>query len=197
MIFAGRRLVHRCVCAMEDAGFSLKDNLAWIHTHAPHRAQRISTVYERRGDTSSAKEWDGWRIGNLRPVYEPILWFIKPYKIGSTIADDTLKHGMGAYNEKAFLRYVYEPENIIKYGMNKGEGGLHPTQKSVKLMQALVELTTRKGQLVLDPFAGSGSTLVAARNLGRHYVGFESNPEYVETCRKRLDSDIFPKLYLS
>lgn len=189
-IFAGRRLAHRCACAMEDAGFSLKDNLAWIRTRAPHRAQRLSVVYDRRGDIASAEAWEGWRVGNLRPIFEPIMWFTKPYKIGTTLADNALKHGVGAYNEKAFLRYVEEPENVIKCGLDKGEGGLHPTQKSVRLMQALIELTTREDQLVLDPFAGSGSTLVAAKNLSRRYMGFEALPEYVETCNRRLSPDL-------
>ena len=189
-VFAGRRLAHRCVCAMEDAGFSLKDNLAWIRSQAPHRAQRLSVVYSRRGDEVSAEEWKGWRIGNLRPNYEPILWFTKPYKIGTTIADNALRHGVGAYNENAYLRYVDEPENIIKCGLGKKEGGLHPTQKSLRLMQALIELTTRDGQLVLDPFAGSGSTLVAAKLLGRQFMGFEAMPEYVEICKKRLAPDL-------
>ena len=185
-IFAGRRLAHRCVCAMEDAGFNLKDNLAWLRTRAPHRAQRLSVVYQRRGETASAKEWEGGRVGNLRPVFEPILWFTKPYKIGTTLADNALQHGVGAYNEKAFLRYVDEPENIIRAGLSTAEGKFHPTQKSVRLMQALIELTTRQDQLVLDPFAGSGSTLVAAKNLDRRYLGFEAVPEFVEICRKRL-----------
>ena len=175
---------------MEDAGFSLKDSLAWIRSQAPHRAQRLSVVYSRRGDHSAAEEWKGWRVGNLRPNYEPILWFMKPYKIGTTIADNALKHGVGAYNEDAYLRYVNEPENIIKCGLGSREGGLHPTQKSVRLMQALIELTTREGQLVLDPFAGSGSTLVAAKALGRKYLGFEAVPEYVDVCRERLAPDL-------
>lgn len=190
LVFAGRRLSHRCVCAMEDAGFNLKDSLAWIRTRAPHRAQRLSVVYDRRGDTASSETWEGWRVGNLRPIFEPILWFTKPYKIGTTLADNALEHGVGAYNERAFLRYVEEPENLIRCGLDKGEGGLHPTQKSVRLMQALIELTTQEGQLVLDPFAGSGSTLVAAKNLSRRYMGFEAVPEHVETCRNRLSPDL-------
>lgn len=191
VIFAGRRLAHRCACAMEDAGFSLKDNLAWLRRRAPHRAQRLNVVYDRRGDAAAAADWEGWRVGNLRPSYEPILWFAKPYKIGATIADNALEHGVGAYNEKAFLQYVDDPENVIRGGLENGEGGLHPTQKSVRLMAALVELTTRTGQVVLDPFAGSGSTLVAAKNLGRRYLGFEAAPGYVEACRKRLTPDLF------
>ena len=186
-VFAGRRLAHRCICAMEDAGFSLKDSLAWIRSQAPHRAQRLSIVYSRRGDGIAAEKWRGWRVGNLRPSYEPILWFTKPYKIGTTIADNALTHGLGAYNEDAYLRYVDQPENIIRCGLGKEERGLHPTQKSLRLMKSLIELTTRDGQLVLDPFAGSGSTLVAAKLLGRKFVGFEAVPEYVSICQKRLE----------
>ena len=118
------------------------------------------------------------------------MWFVKPYKIGATLADNVLKHGVGAYNEKAFLRYVEKPENVIKCGLDKRESGFHPTQKSVRLMQALIELTTREEQLVLDPFAGSGSTLVAAKNLSRRYMGFEAMPEYVETCKKRISPNL-------
>ncbi|MCY4641273.1 MAG: site-specific DNA-methyltransferase [Gammaproteobacteria bacterium] len=188
-IFAGRRLAHRCICAMEDAGFSLKDCLAWIRTQAPHRAQRLSAIYSRRGDHTSEENWGGWRVGNLRPNYEPVLWFTKPYKIGTTIADNVLKHEVGGYNEEAYLKYVDEPENIIRCGLDKGkEGGFHPTQKPVFLMQALIELTTQEDQLVLDPFAGSGSTLVAAKQLGRRYLGFEATSEYVEACKNRLAS---------
>ena len=54
-------------------------------------------------------------------------------------------------------------------------------------MQALIELTTKPGQIVIDPFAGSGSTLVAARNLGRHFIGFELEGKYVQVCKDRLD----------
>ena len=190
-IFAGRRLSHRCVCAMEDAGFSLKDSIAWLRPRAPHRAQRLSVVYKKRGDFNSELEWEGWRVGNLQPTYEPIMWFTKPYKIGTTIADNVLCHGVGAYNQTAFLRYMEKPENIIKGNFDKGEAGLHPTQKPIMLMQALIELVTKKGQVVLDPFAGSGSTLIAAKNLNRKYIGFESNPAYVDICKKRLEADLF------
>ena len=187
IIFAGRRFSHRCICALEDAGFSFKDMLAWVRERAPHRAQRVSVVFDRRGDEASSREWEGWRVGNLRPSFEPILWFTKPYKIGTTIADNALNYGVGPFNEDAFLRYVGAPNNILQCGFAKGEGGLHPTQKPVRLMQALIELTTKSGQIVIDPFAGSGSTLVAARNLSRHFVGYELDKKYIQVCKNRLD----------
>ncbi|HXN72212.1 MAG TPA: site-specific DNA-methyltransferase [Candidatus Acidoferrales bacterium] len=185
-VFAGRRYAHRCICALEDAGFSFKDMLAWIRERAPHRAQRVSVVFDRRGDQVASEKWEGWRVGNLRPSFEPILWFTKPYKIGTTIADNALAHEIGPFNEEEFVRYARRPDNMIDCGFSADENGLHPTQKPTKLMQALIALTTREGQIVLDPFAGSGTTAIAARNLGRHFIAYEKNPEYAAIFRERL-----------
>ena len=187
-VFAGRRYAHRCVCALEDAGFSFKDMLAWIRERAPHRAQRVSVVFDRRGDQASSQEWEGWRVGNLRPSFDPILWFTKPYKIGTTIADNALSQGIGPFNEEEFVRYVRRPDNVIDSGFSPEEAGQHPTQKPTKLMQALIALTTKPGQIVLDPFAGSGTTAVAARNLGRHFIAYEINAKYAATFRERLET---------
>ena len=188
-IFAGRRFSHRCITALEDAGFSFKDMFSWIRQHAPHRAQHISVVFERRGDMENSKKWKGWRIGNLRPTFEPVLWFVKPYKIGTTIADNVLSDGVGAFNEDAFLLYEKSPDNVLHSGFMPGESGFHPTQKPIRLMQALIELTTQEGQIVLDPFCGSGSTLVAAKRIGRNFIGFEIDKEYTEIALRRLSKE--------
>lgn len=185
-IFAGRRFSHRCIAALEDAGFSFKDMFAWLRQRAPHRAQRVSVVYERRGDRENSEKWEGWRVGNLRPTFEPVLWFTKPYKIGTTIADNILTHSVGAFNEEAFVRYQNSPDNVLHSGFMPGESGQHPTQKPINILQTLIELTTEKGQIVLDPFCGSGSTLVAAKSTGRNYLGFEINREYATIAEERL-----------
>lgn len=190
IVFAGRRYAHRCIAALEDAGFTFKDMLAWERDRAVHRAQRLSIVFERRGNVAAADEWNGWRVGNLRPSFEPILWFTKPYKIGTTIADNVLAHGVGAYNQDAFERYSPGAENIIRAGFRARESGLHPTQKPLELMEALIELTTQKGQLVLDPFAGSGTTGVAAKALGRNYLMFERSREFYETAQSRFGQSL-------
>lgn len=187
MIFSGRRLSHRCTTAMEDAGFLFKDSFAWLKPKAPHRAQRVSVVYERRGDTHNAKRWQGWKVGNLRPIFEPVLWFTKPYKIGTTIADNIINYEVGAFNETAYLKYVKMPNNVLNVPPTPGEGGLHPTQKPVKLMKALIELTTMPGQIVLDPFAGSGTTVIAAHELDRIGIGYEADPAYAEIAQQRLE----------
>lgn len=186
-VFAGRRLSHRCVVALEDAGFTFKDSLAWLRETAPHRAQRLSVVFQRRGDESNAAAWDGWRVGNLRPTFEPVMWFVKPYPIGTTIADNVLAHGVGAFNEGAFTAFERVPDNVLRSGFASGEGGRHIAQKPVRLLRALIELATQPGHLVLDPFCGSGSTLVAAKASGRRFIGVDSDPSAVQTATARLE----------
>ena len=197
LVFAGRRLSHRCIIAFEDAGFTFKDSLAWLRETAIHRAQRLSVVYNRRGDSMNADRWKGWRVGNLRPIFEPILWFVKPYPIGTTIADNVLVHSVGAYNEKAFVDYEHDPGNVLRSGFSSGESGLHDAQKPIRLLQALIELTTVKGQLVLDPFCGSGSTLVAAKRVDRRYLGFDNNQDYVQVASERLSPTMFDSIHES
>ena len=188
-VFAGRRLAHRAICAFEDAGFTYKDMIAWEKERAPHRAQRLSAIFERRNDSNAAEQWKGWKVGNLRPKYEPFLWFTKPYPIGGTIADNVLQNNVGAYNESIFSVYEQGPDNIIKLQARQIDSGLHPTQKPLDLMKLLIELTTIKNQIVLDPFCGSGTTLVAAHKLKRKYIGIEKNKDYFDAAKKRLANE--------
>lgn len=68
----------------------------------------------------------------------------------------------------------------------RGEGNNHPTVKPLKLMEYLIKLVTPPNGIVLDPFAGSGTTLLAAKNLGFNYIGFEKEDEYIKIINKRL-----------
>ena len=188
-VFAGRRLQHRCVSALEDSGFTFKDMIGWVRPRAVHRAQRVSVVFERRGDLSHAREWEGWRVGNLRPTFEPILWFVKPYPIGTTIADNLLEHTVGGFNQDEYITVSGQADNYITAGFGPKEGGLHSAQKPVKLMEALIALGSRQGHIVLDPFTGSGSTLVAAQGLGRQFIGIELDPAVAEKARARMAHD--------
>lgn len=82
----------------------------------------------------------------------------------------------------------------IEYGQ-KGQVGLdkisqrtnnHPTVKPIALMEYLIKMVTPKGGIVLDPFAGSGSTLVAAKQNGFQYIGIEMTEEYIPIINARL-----------
>lgn len=194
-IFAGRRYAHRCICALEDAGFIFKDMIAWEKDIAAYKAQRVSCVFERREDKENAEKWRGWKIGNLRPLFEPILWFMKPYKIGNTLTDNIRDIELGGYNELSIKTNTLNNKgieicsNIIKCKSEKTDHGLHPTQKPLALMKYLIEMVTIEGQVVLDPFCGSATTLVAAKELGRKYIGIEQNEEFYEIAKNRLNLD--------
>ena len=69
---------------------------------------------------------------------------------------------------------------------NLGGGRIHPTQKPVELAAWFIRTHTNPGDLVLDPTAVSGSTLVAARDSGRRFVGFERDAQYLSAARARL-----------
>jgi site-specific DNA-methyltransferase (adenine-specific) len=76
---------------------------------------------------------------------------------------------------------------VPKVRQHKDDFNSHPTLKPVMLMQHLVKLVTFEGQTVLDPFMGSGSTGVAATQLRRGFVGYETDEKYFEIARKRLN----------
>lgn len=67
------------------------------------------------------------------------------------------------------------------------ENTAHPTQKPEKLLAKLILASSNPGDVILDPFAGSGTTAVAAKKLGRHYIGIEQNPQYCVWAELRLE----------
>ena len=79
--------------------------------------------------------------------------------------------------------------------INKNEGigpNEHPTQKPLKLMKELVHLFSQPQDTVFDPFMGSGTTLVAAKNLGRKAIGIEIEEKYCELAVRRLAQAVLP-----
>ena len=188
-VFGARRTIHRVVNAFEENGMLLKDILAWKKASAHHRAQRVSTIFDRRGQGDAAEMWKGWRLGNLAPVYEPIAWFIKPYKIGGTVSDNILQHGVGAINIDACQINGTSPTNVLEFGFQRGEQRIHEAQKPLELVEFLIKLTTQENQTVLDPFMGSGTTALAAKRLRRNYIGFEISPEFHSQALLRLERE--------
>ena len=72
---------------------------------------------------------------------------------------------------------------------------LHPTQKPINLLQRLIEIFTDKGDVVIDPCAGSASTLYAAKSLQRNVFGFEIKKEFYNKAKQALDSGVQVKLF--
>ena len=67
-------------------------------------------------------------------------------------------------------------------------------QKPVDIIKQMIEASTDKGMTILDPFAGSGSTLVACKEMNRNYIGIEISPEYIDIINKRLNASNQDKL---
>lgn len=65
--------------------------------------------------------------------------------------------------------------------------GKHPTQKPEYLLERIILASTEKGQVILDPFCGSGTTGVEAVKYGRKFIGIDVNEEYMEISKKRLE----------
>jgi site-specific DNA-methyltransferase (adenine-specific) len=77
----------------------------------------------------------------------------------------------------------------VYYEHRRAQTGVHPTAKPLPLMRDLVELVSNPGELVCDPYAGSGTTGVACKMLGRRFVGWEVDQEHYRTALRRLAGD--------
>ncbi len=89
------------------------------------------------------------------------------------------------------LRYMPGPPNVMEESLlvgfvGKSEQTGHPSQKPVKVIEPLVLMTTKEGDIVLDPMCGSGTTGAACRNLGRRAVLCDMSEEYLQMTEKRL-----------
>ena len=122
-----------------------------------------------------------------KPTYNPQMTQGTPYggfssdtaKIGEVYGSAQSKHR----DNPEGTRY---PKTVLRFAQERG--GLHPTQKPVKLMEYLVRTYTNLGETVLDCCMGSGTTGVAAYNTGRNFIGVEKDPTYFETAKKRIEA---------
>jgi len=106
-------------------------------------------------------------IGHLRTCK------CKSSHINCMEAKEWLKSQLGVW------KFTYEARDIR-------DKKLHPATFPISLARKVIELFTHKGELVVDPFVGSGTTLVAAKDLNRNAVGYDLNESYVELCNQRL-----------
>lgn len=265
--FSGTRTYHRMACAIEDAGFEIRDQIGWAYGS---------------GFPKSHNQGDGWGTA-LKPAWEPVCLARKA--LSGTVAENVIAHGTGAINidgcrvdstdntTKAWRgagarsRDQYRtgtsgatiptsrgrwPANIVHDGSEdvlavfpeapgqqravtgaeralrtlnaygdfgssrtgaepRNDGGSaarffysakadaedrlgskHPTVKPLDLMQWLVRLVTPKGGLVLDPFAGTGTTGEAAWREGMRAVLIEREPEYQRDICRRMELAMMP-----
>lgn len=165
--------------AFKTAGFTYAQEIVWQkHAGSGPNSDRFTRVHEL------AVQWyrGGWT--DLQHDVPRTKWF----------GPDRNVRRMGNTPHRGDYAKQVEPwvddgtrmmQSVIPV-RNEHRRGYHPTQKPTGILRPLIEYSCPRDGLVLDPFAGSASTLVAARELGRKAVGVEINPDYCRAAAKRL-----------
>ena len=111
------------------------------------------------------------------------------------IRDKNFKDKKSFLNDFQTVTTGYKPRNLVSFTPhNKQQYGKdeynikHPTVKPIQLMQWLIELTSNERDIVLDCFMGSGTTGIAAKQLGREFIGIELDPDYFEIAKTRIEA---------
>ncbi len=160
--------VHRYIIEdMEDIGFLMRGEIIW----------------NKASSASPSTAWGTWKSPanpTLRDIHEYLLIYSKdtytrknPHKRLSTISKDE------------FLEYT---KSVWSFSAESARKVGHPAPFPVELPYRLIQLYTFKGEVVLDPFAGSGATALAAKKSAREYVGYDIEPEYCRLAERRLAS---------
>jgi DNA modification methylase len=100
----------------------------------------------------------------------------KPTHINCQTPKDWIKSQLGVW------RFTYEKRDVR-------EKKVHPATFPISLANKVIELFSHRGELILDPFVGSGTTLLAAKDYGRNAIGFDLKKEYINLCRERLSQN--------
>lgn len=215
--FGGTRTYHRMVCAVEDAGFDIRDQLQWlfgsgfpkshnlpggIGTALKPANEPIVLARKPLSEKTVAKNVERWGVGGLnidasRVGMQPAQTYTAP-----DITGDAFNSDISGRERNAGLEGmpIVECQSGMGGAMPVDDNGNerdrfktsqhnhHPTVKPIKLMEYLIKLITPPGGIVLDPFMGSGSTGVAAVKNGFKFIGIEMNEEYCEIARRRIEA---------
>ena len=193
LMFAAPRLYHRVAMAAEDAGFEIRDTFAWRFTkRAQCKAFAMDHIIRQRGDMTEAdksktiRALNGRKTPQLRPQFEAVLCAQKPRE--GTFVDNWLAHETGLIDVNQTLTGRV-PETVMTVEKeNRDPFNCHSTPKPMALCEHLIRVFSTEGQTVLDPFVGSGTTCIAARQAGRHSIGIDVNPKYIENAYDRIDN---------
>lgn len=98
------------------------------------------------------------------------------------------------YRGGAVFNNEYDYNNYKKYWIeNVQPNNGHPTPKPIDMIKNQIQIFSKPNDLICDPFLGSGTTAVAAKELGRRFIGIEISQKYVDICNKRLSQEMIFK----
>lgn len=186
-VFNSTRTVAHVQVALEAAGFYARDCVVYRRPSGIPKGLNLSAKLKQKKH-AEYEIWKGWH-SCLRNEWEAIAILQKPLE--QNYLNTFIKHEVGLFfTENADGSFQ---SNIIENIKKDKEDifNVHCTVKPLALMEKLVEMFVPQSckHIVLDPFAGSGTTLLAAKNLGRSYIGIEIVPEYIPIIERRLLSN--------
>jgi len=141
---------------------------------------RGEVIWDKGSSASSSTAWGSWRSAAnpvLRDVHEYVLVFSK--ESFSRKAEGR----RSTITRDAFLEWT---KSVWSFPAASARKIGHPAPFPEELPRRLIELYSFRGDVILDPFCGSGTTCLAAANLGRHFVGYEIESKYVHLAETRL-----------
>jgi len=171
---------------MEDVGFYARDILVYKRQSGIPKGINFEKKLEKE-DISIEADISGWH-SCLRNEWESICVLQKPLK--NNYIETFLEYKTGLFFTKqddgGFQSNIFDN---IKKDKNE-EFNIHCTVKPLELMKRLVKVFAPRfeGSVILDPFAGSGTTLLAAKSMNIDYIGIEVEPKYVQIAKERLSS---------
>ncbi len=144
---------------------------------------RGEIIWDKASSASPSTAWGSWQSASnptLRDVHEYILIFTK----GDFARPKSGKQS--TIGREEFLEYT---KSVWQFPAERATRIGHPAPFPVELPRRLIQLYTFAGDVVLDPFCGSGTTCLAAKMCGRHYVGYELDESYLKLAQRRLEQD--------
>jgi site-specific DNA-methyltransferase (adenine-specific) len=183
-VFNSTRTIAHVQIALERAGFYTRDCLVYRRHSGIPKGLNAKEKLKKMGNPDY-EDWEGWH-SCLRNEWEAIVVVQKPLE--NNYLETVQKYGVGLFNTQTEVG-TFQSNIIEGIKREKNEQfNVHCTVKPLALMEKLITIFVplKEEHIVLDPFAGSGTTLVAAKNLGVSYIGIEIVPEYIEIIQKRL-----------
>ena len=190
VVFSQPRLTHRMAAGLEDAGFEIRDLYAWHFTNKTQfKAFTMDHFIDKMDGSSEYKaelkvSMKDRRTPQLRPLFESVILAQKPKQ--GTYIDNWQEHETGLIDASQLLDGHVPSTLMTVEKPNKEYFNNHLTVKPVKLMAYLIRLFSKQGQVVLDPFLGSGTTAIACFYEDRSCIGIEINTDYVDVTKRRL-----------
>ena len=147
---------------------------------------RGEIIWDKSASAGSSTAWGSWQSASnpcLRDVHEYILVFSKgSFKLPITKEEKA----DGRHNTIEKQEFIDLTKSIWRFPTASAKRIGHPAPFPIELPRRTIEFYTFAGDVVLDPFIGSGSTALAARQTGRQFIGFDISKEFIELATKRI-----------